>query len=378
MRQSHASNPYYKWNRKILNVYWLIGLLTVTAEVVGIFFRDTSLFHYLINFLIIPSILIAAVVGLAEWVNRRLTRFVNTYTLAAGTFIAAVLVKVNNTLEGLQYIFLIPLLVSALYFQKRKVLLSFTLNVVTFLLIDLTDPTMYQRISAMEAIVTITAYIGGYMVVIGIMSRGMEMQRDLIATIEKQQDLMVRSAMMEWLSKTDALTDLYNHKTFHEYLDKLVEQSEQYGLPLQLAVFDIDNFKKINDTYGHWIGDIILRRVAAAIKGSVSPDDIVSRFGGEEFAVIFTDKRTEEAYRLCELIRHTIADDVHEELNGGRITISIGLQPYILGRGKEHLFKGADGALYRAKRTGKNRTLTGDVPVEEPTSAPTAVDKDEA
>ncbi len=138
---------------------------------------------------------------------------------------------------------------------------------------------------------------------------------------------------------------------------KLIEQNELNDLSLQLAILDIDNFKRINDTYGHWVGDIILIRVASIIKETVTPNDFVARYGGEEFAVIFTEKTLDEAYRLVEQIRHKLYVTLHPELDSKAATISIGLQEYMKGKGKEALFKGADASLYAAKRTGKKQNL---------------------
>ena len=103
---------------------------------------------------------------------------------------------------------------------------------------------------------------------------------------------------MDKLTKTDALTDLYNHMTFHEYFEKLIEQHEQNGLPLQLAIFDIDNFKLVNDMFGHRAGDAVLQRVSELIRSKVSTNDFVARYGGEEFAILFTDKLKMEALKL--------------------------------------------------------------------------------
>lgn len=171
-------------------------------------------------------------------------------------------------------------------------------------------------------------------------------------TIDKQE-LLVRSAIMENMSKVDALTDMYNHRTFQEYFDTIIEQVSRADRSLQLAILDIDDFKKINDTFGHSVGDIILKRIASKIKTMVTAEDITARYGGEEFAVILTNKTMRQSLRLLESIRKTIQDEMHVELNKN-VTVSIGVHEYYKGEAKEEAFNKADKALYKAKRKGKN------------------------
>ena len=147
----------------------------------------------------------------------------------------------------------------------------------------------------------------------------------LISTSRSERDLLIKNIIMERVSKTDALTDLYNHRTFQEYLDHLIEHCEKNHMPLQIAVIDIDNFKSINDTYGHAVGDIILKRVAGILQQSLTSDEIIARYGGEEFAIIFPAKTLEQAFEICENTRKTICELNHPEMEDRRVTVSIGL-----------------------------------------------------
>lgn len=171
-------------------------------------------------------------------------------------------------------------------------------------------------------------------------------------TMDKQE-LLIRSAIMENMSKMDALTDMYNHRTFQEYFDTIIEQVSGADRSLQLAIFDIDDFKKINDTFGHSVGDIILKRIASKIKTMVTAEDITARYGGEEFAVILTNKTMKQSLKLLESIRKTIQDENHVELNNN-VTVSVGVYEYYKGEAKEEAFNKADKALYKAKHSGKN------------------------
>lgn len=172
-------------------------------------------------------------------------------------------------------------------------------------------------------------------------------------TMDKQE-LLIRSAIMENMSKIDALTDMYNHRTFQEYLDTIIRQVSRVDGTLQLAILDIDDFKKINDTFGHSVGDIILQRIASRIKIMLTAEDITARYGGEEFAVILTNKTMMQSLTLLDSIRKAIQDEIHIELNRN-VTVSIGVHEYYKGEPKEEVFNKADQALYEAKHSGKNR-----------------------
>jgi len=178
-------------------------------------------------------------------------------------------------------------------------------------------------------------------------------------TMDKQE-LLIRSAIMENMSKVDALTDMYNHRTFQEYFHTIVGQVSRNNSTLQLAIFDIDDFKKINDTFGHSVGDIILKRIASRIKTMVTAEDITARYGGEEFVVILTNKTMEQSRVLLEAIRKAIQDEKHIELNRN-VTVSIGVHEYYKGEPKEEVFNKADEALYEAKHSGKNRIVVSTV-----------------
>ncbi|HEU4963138.1 MAG TPA: GGDEF domain-containing protein, partial [Bacilli bacterium] len=216
------------------------------------------------------------------------------------------------------------------------------------------------RHSVMTQFAMVAMIVTATLVCIGIMERGREIYEYLRETMEAKQDLLVKTTLMEKRVKLDGLTGLHNHMSFHEYLEELIKQSEACNLCLSLAVFDIDNFKKINDTWGHRVGDVVLERVSSQIQKLVGPDDFVARYGGEEFAVIFMEQTPEATHQLVERIREEIYRVHHSELNGQHVTISAGLNHYRKGMGKEQLFGGADSSLYVAKRTGKNRVVVFD------------------
>lgn len=127
---------------------------------------------------------------------------------------------------------------------------------------------------------------------------------------------------------------------------------------MAMAIIDIDNFKAINDTFGHWVGDIVLRKIADCIRNNIHPNDFASRYGGEEFAILIIDQNWETSHQVAETLRQCISKLVIEDLKGHELTASIGLRPYQTGMSKEEWFTKTDQCLYEAKRTGKNKVVS--------------------
>lgn len=160
------------------------------------------------------------------------------------------------------------------------------------------------------------------------------------------------------LSTTDGLTGLLNHRHFQQVLGVNLAQTYLQASPLSVLIFDIDNFKSINDTYGHLFGDLVLREIANITRRVLPPDVPVARYGGEEFAVLLPGRSLEEASAIAERLRAEIAShQILDFATSGRVlvTISIGVAAYALGHGKSRFLQRADEALYASKRNGKNR-----------------------
>ena len=159
-------------------------------------------------------------------------------------------------------------------------------------------------------------------------------------------------------SSTDGLTGLNNVRKFDELFNSFLSTIEQKQEKLSLQYIDIDHFKRINDTYGHKEGDVVLRELGNILKNSVRSFDIVSRNGGEEFTIILLDCSLERAKEISESIRERV-EKYNFTLNSGEnisITVSIGVACYNdTTMNSASLIEDADKALYQAKRTGRNK-----------------------
>jgi diguanylate cyclase len=160
-------------------------------------------------------------------------------------------------------------------------------------------------------------------------------------------------------SLTDALTGLANRKAFDQMLEQLIEDHSGQKSPFCVLIGDIDHFKKFNDTYGHLVGDKVLRYVANTIKSCVKGKDMAARFGGEEFVLILPDTAMAGAIIVAEQVRKAISDknlkDKSNNEDYGKITISLGVGQFQHNEQPDDLLKRADQALYRAKENGRNR-----------------------
>lgn len=176
---------------------------------------------------------------------------------------------------------------------------------------------------------------------------------------ERTRELNELNKKLIELSITDGLTGLHNHKHFYERLVEEMERARRYNNPLSLIMADIDHFKNYNDTHGHLEGDFLLKELASHMKKSVRFQDIVSRYGGEEFSIILPETGKEGAITLAERIRCSVAEQQfpHKETQpGGNLTISFGVATFPDdARDPETLVERADKALYLAKGMGRNR-----------------------
>ena len=158
---------------------------------------------------------------------------------------------------------------------------------------------------------------------------------------------------LEYTATHDYLTKALNRHGFFPAFEHLIAQSERYGTPLSLILFDIDNFKKINDTYGHQLGDEVLKRLVKIIRGLLRRSDLLVRYGGEEFVVVLP--MTQDPTVVVEKIRRSVEED--QMLKRYSVTISAGATTYRKGDTPDSMLARADTALYRAKAEGKNRIV---------------------
>ena len=157
--------------------------------------------------------------------------------------------------------------------------------------------------------------------------------------------------------RRDAMTGLYNHKTFYQKLNSAIKDYNSSS-PFCLAMLDIDDFKKFNDSYGHEEGDKVLLNLVSKMKACCDDNDQLCRFGGEEFVIIFKDKNIRQAKEITEKILSQFSNSVYD-FTDKSTTFSAGIVAYEPGMSVNEIFYMADSLMYTAKKNGKKRILTG-------------------
>ena len=193
-------------------------------------------------------------------------------------------------------------------------------------------------------------------------------ERELFSYLSNQASVSIENVDLHETVRrqavTDELTGLFNHRRFQEVMATEVERAKRFGHGMGLIMLDLDNFKRVNDTYGHMQGDLVLREVARVLKESSREIDEPARYGGEEMAVALPGTDLEGAYQFAERVRQRIEAlelPLIEGHGSMRVTASFGaasLEGSNEAKAKKDiLVAAADAALYRAKRSGKNRTV---------------------
>jgi two-component system cell cycle response regulator len=162
---------------------------------------------------------------------------------------------------------------------------------------------------------------------------------------------------LEEMSIRDGLTRLYNHRHFYNRLDEEFSRALRYDTPLSLLFFDIDDFKRVNDTCGHTQGDEVLRQIGRIIKNVVRESDIAARYGGDEFAVLLPNTKTDGALDLANRLQSIVREYTFADLQIKKVTISVGVATFCGGNVQsfDQFVRLADGAMYDSKTRGKDR-----------------------
>lgn len=170
----------------------------------------------------------------------------------------------------------------------------------------------------------------------------------------------------EWIARlaiTDSLTDLYNRRQFNRLVEAEISKARRYSRPLSVIMFDIDFFKRINDTFGHTIGDIVLKIVARVTKKTLRVSDIPARYGGEEFIILLPETAALKAAVIAERLRRQIELTTAQGEECPAVTASFGVSEYLFEEmnsspielAVSRFLENVDRALYASKNAGKNR-----------------------
>ncbi len=202
---------------------------------------------------------------------------------------------------------------------------------------------------------------------VGYLSKNRLSKESLVKTIDtvlekwrRMQQAKADQERLERLAEFDSLTGLYNRRAILGWLDRQIKHGRRYDEEFSLLMLDIDHFKKVNDRYGHLIGDDVLQELATLVRREIRDTDIAGRYGGEEFIIILPRAGLASALNVAERIRRAIEAEEMKDSRGNvfHITVSQGLSCYRPGEDVYSLISRADAALYKAKESGRNRVET--------------------
>lgn len=182
-----------------------------------------------------------------------------------------------------------------------------------------------------------------------LLDRAERTELELRRSNEKLEELRVE---LERLVVVDPLTGVFNRRKFHESLGMAIGAAMRHQHLFSLLMLDIDNFKSINDRFGHQVGDDVLRKICDLVGSSIRSADQMFRVGGEEFCLVATAMDAEQARTLAEKVREVV--ESHQFPVVGKVTISIGIAYFKDGDNQQNIFARADSALYQAKSQGRN------------------------
>jgi diguanylate cyclase (GGDEF)-like protein len=312
--------------------------------------------EYLLMFFVIPSCINLGFCFVGNMLLKHfncgesIKNFIPIYVL---TLICFTLAAVHHVFRAAFCTFCIPILITVMYGSKKMTRIVFisclVLQQIAFYISYLVDPNRktFILLDAVASALIIMAAYACSVVLLRYENQKYELfSQSIVRQVELQEQLL-----------TDSLTSLYNLRAFRGVLDQLVEEATVGNKEIILAVIDIDDFKKINDDYGHEEGNIVLAKLGRLLREFCGEEGIPARYGGEEFAVLFQNIDPKEAVKRMQKVLTLFNETGFPGLDGKNVTFSCGIVEFKMGQSSHDFFSRADKAMYYAKRQGKNNVL---------------------
>jgi len=337
-----------------LNLLYYICLLLMVSETILLVTpeRDFDYHGVLLFFLIINIITVTIQTIVKKDYSRYSYRWL---ALLQFTIIANILLLTTNlnfaSFNRTDYIH--PFIIGLTFLSTALQLSPVSLTVIVFISgsVNLIGMYYYQT----DLAVFYTMLINIIVFVITAWVLGILVSRTRVAAWLDHRKVIDQNAILADLTKRDSMTRFFNHESIIMHLKQQIQVSSLTGNPLCVLILDVDDFKKINDEFGHLKGDEVLLMIAKSINCSVRESDIIGRYGGEEFFLIFPNTTLEDAVMVSERVRRSVEEAGIQ--NNIRVTISGGLALYD-GDGADEIIRKSDKRLYTAKRNGKNQIIS--------------------
>ncbi|MFB9325079.1 diguanylate cyclase [Paenibacillus aurantiacus] len=346
-----------KWVRIILYSFRLCAVFYAAASSLALLFTSEDKTDFLLHIIVVPLGGLLLIVTATELLCRYKREWISYTLIGAANGLAGIMIVANYEVELIVSVLLLPLLVSVFFLRQKVLLTASATGVLVYVALLAAYPPLLAEQSPAEVIALLFIYGAGTAILAGLLNRGAELARQWQSASTLNKTLAQEKQQIEHLLRVDGLSGLLNHRSFYEEAEKRLETARGLRGEFQLAVLDIDNFKSINDRFGHKVGDIVIKAVADTLRGLQEPGDMAFRYGGEEFTLLYERPTPETDAAFIESVRQAVEKLTIAEADGLQVTVSIGVQAYVPGWNKHRLFEGGDRALYEAKRTGKNRIV---------------------
>ncbi|QDP39317.1 GGDEF domain-containing protein [Radiobacillus deserti] len=343
--------------RGILNTLWMVIGLYVIMTSVNMLFTYQEIGSFFGQTVLSPVLQLVLTMLFLELVTYKEVEYVDYILITGMNGIACIIMFAIYDKPLTTFILVFPMLISLFFYKIHLLFYSVFLAFLSFIVVYYFVYRDYLELTASDYLLVIALFIGATLIIGRFLRHHSLVRAKLLEIMGEKRELTLKNVHMERLNRIDPVTELYNHRSFHEHLDSIFRIDNPEELDVHVAVLDIDNFKSVNDRFGHLAGDRVIAIVARQIHQHLSADDFASRYGGEEFSIVSIGKSTDDFHQQVEEIRLSLSQVHHQELNGEQVTISIGVQKLAAGMDKETLFHAADDSLYMAKRAGKNRTV---------------------
>jgi diguanylate cyclase (GGDEF)-like protein len=332
---------------KIGNLIASLGFLVSTFYAfIYLYYFDSGLAFFLSEFFAFSYLLYFYYVSKMQLITARLIFFI---TFFMQMFV--IVVFFASSKSGVQYYCLLAPAISYLLFQKQKKI-RFIISLIALVLL-----MSFQFIGINYCLFEINDNVFNFLYFFSILFTFIILMLLFSIFIE---EIRLREEKLVYLSKIDPLTKILNRRAFYDNSENIIKLSNRYGNEIGLSLFDIDNFKSINDSYGHDIGDYVLCELTKEVSSILRESDCFARIGGEEFVILLINISKDELEIFNEKVRKLVEEislkiSVNQEV---KFTISIGSTIYKKDESFSSFLKRADIAMYKAKELGKNRVIS--------------------
>ena len=351
-----------KWQLLLWKVFLSAAITFMVVEVIICLAKKDlgmSLGAYVGLYIAIPFVIYAGVLSGTLYVLKK-----NKLTENGADWLVSMMMFVIFTVPAFEHynaviLVLLPMvsIVITAVFANQNITLVMTL--LTFCSLIINDIRLYSLFEWKE--ISFGAYVTAsfaLVLVLSVVTFLLNMHtKELMESIG---NFTVRQMNLMTELRKDPLTGLYNRRSFEESLEKEILRTEETGEKAYIAIFDIDHFKNVNDTYGHSNGDVVIKALCKMLKEKSKDYGLAFRYGGEEFVILFSNIELPKVINVVEDVRTEFRCYYFQFMNNSGITCSCGVAEYSKGESAKAWFNRADNSLYQAKEAGRNRTVVSE------------------